>query len=98
MKDDISVSSHGENTKSDVSVTSKDIQHASSVRGVLGQKESQLVWRSRIMVLFVLLVATIGVSIVTYYFTEREQKHDFKTRVSLFWTTNVKLLLLLLTF
>jgi hypothetical protein len=98
MTDDISVSSSGENTKSDVSVTSKDIQHASSVRGVLGQKESQLVWRSRIVVLLVLFVATISVSIATYYFTEGEQQENFETQVSLFWTTMTVKLLLFITF
>jgi hypothetical protein len=91
-QDDISVSvssSNGEHTKSDesgtYSATSKathDVSNTTNTRVVLGQKENQLVWRSRMVVLFVLLVATISVAIVTYQFTERAEQEDFKTRVS----------------
>jgi hypothetical protein len=97
MKEDSSISSNGENAKSDdgsgsgtSGTTSKGTQDASTpaVRVALGQKENALVWRSRMLVLLVLLVATISVSFITYHFTEREEKEDFKTRVSLlFWTT-----------
>jgi hypothetical protein len=89
--DDISTSSNGDNNQqsddsSRTSGTSKGTQDASSVtsRVVLGQRESTLVWRSRMAVLLVLLVATISVSILTYKFTEGEEQEDFKTRVSIF--------------
>jgi hypothetical protein len=84
VKEDSSVSSNGENTRSDSSGTSVTSR---SVRVVLGQKENTLVWRSRMVVLLVLLVTTVSVSIVTYHFTEREEKENFETRVSLLWTT-----------
>jgi hypothetical protein len=101
MKDDTSTSSNGnsngdENSKSDASVSSgtpsRGNQDASSVKVDLGQKENTLVWRSRMLVLLVLLLATISASIITYHFTKREEQEDFKTRVSLFWITKLKLL------
>jgi hypothetical protein len=98
MKDDISLSSSGDNNKSDdassvTTITSRGTQDASIVtRAVLGQKESTLVWRSKMAVLLVLLVAAVSVSILTYKFTEGEEQEDFKTRVSI-RTTNDKLIL-----
>ena len=101
---DSSISSNGEDTKSneDASGTSgtisKGTQDASTAKVDLGQKENTLVWRSRMLVLLVLLVATISVSILTYYYTRREEQEDFKTRVSLpFWILNVKPLVALLS-
>jgi hypothetical protein len=100
MKDDISISSNGENTKSDgassiasiASGTFRGTQDASIVtRAVLGQKETRLVWGSKMAVLLVLLVATVSVSILTYHFTESEEQEDFKTRVSLFGPRTSKL-------
>jgi hypothetical protein len=79
-------------TRSDASGTSgtpsRGNQDASSVK--LGQKENTLVWRSRMLVLLVLLLATISASIITYHFTKREEQEDFKTRVRLFWITKLK--------
>jgi hypothetical protein len=99
MKDDISISSNGENTKSDgassiasiASGTSKGTQDASIVRVVLGQNETRLVWGSKMAVLLVLLVATVSVSMLTYHFTESEEQEDFKTRVSIFGPRTINL-------
>jgi hypothetical protein len=79
VKEDSSVSSNGENSRSDSSGTAVTSR---SLRVVVGQKENTLVWRSRMVVLLVLLVTTVSVSIVTYHYTEREEHEDFKTQVS----------------
>jgi hypothetical protein len=86
MTNSRSLSSQGdiiETDESETSVTSKSTQDLSSLRVILAQKESNLVWRSRIVVLLVLLVATVSVSIATYHGTELEEQKDFKTRVSI---------------
>jgi hypothetical protein len=80
VKEDSSVSNDGENSRSDSSGTS--VVTSRSLRVVVGQKENTLVWRSRMVVLLVLLVTTVSVSIVTYHYTEREEHEDFKTQVS----------------
>ena len=47
----------------------------------LAQKEDQLVTRSKIMVVFVLLLATALVATMTYRYTKNEEEKDFAVRV-----------------
>jgi hypothetical protein len=83
MTDVLSLSSDGEGTKTS-SGSFKGGTHGGSTseKIVLGQKESNLIWHSRIVVFLVLLVTTVGVSVLTFKFTEREEEKDFETRVS----------------
>jgi hypothetical protein len=47
----------------------------------LAHRETRLVSCSKIVVLFVLVVATISVATATYKFTSREEEESFNTRV-----------------
>ena len=48
----------------------------------IGQREDKLVTRSKMVVAFVLLLATAAVSTLTYRYTKNEEDQDFAVRVS----------------